>query len=486
MTENTRPETPRLPGFFKSRGWPGLSGKLLMLTILFVMIAEVLIFVPSVANFRNNWLEARVNSARIAALAVEAAPQDMLPPDLERALLENTGVEAISIKKAETRRLLAVAPPEGELRHTIDLRETSVLSSISQTLGLFFMPGEGLIRAMDDGGAAGDTLEIVVREEPLRHDMLGFARNILILSLIISLFTAGLVYLALVLMFVRPVRRLTLGMISFAESPEEKKRILPVSARRDEIGMAERELAAMQKELQGLLRQKNNLANLGLAVSKISHDLRNMIAGAHLVADRMSMVKDPVVQRFAPRLIASLDRALDLCETTLKYGKASEREPLRERMALHGLISEVFESLGLPEETDIALQNQVGRDLEIDADREQLFRVLLNLCRNAAQALADHAGERCVSVLARREGAVVTIEVRDTGPGVPVAVREKLFKPFQNNRRDGIGLGLTIAYELVRAHGGDIRLAEGTLGAAFLVILPDAVVKMAERRPHVA
>ena len=446
------------------------------------MLAEVLIFVPSVANFRNNWLETRLNSARIAALVAEAAPQDMLPPNLERSLLQSSGVEAISIRQADMRRLLAEGGVEGELRFTVDLREAGALSSVTQSLAILFFAEDKLIRAIGDGAQRGETIEIVVREAPLRADMLIFARNITILSLIISLITAGLVYLALLYMFVRPIRRLTGGMIAFAQSPEEKKRILIPTGRKDEIGQAEEELAAMQTDLQTLLRQKNNLANLGLAVSKISHDLRNMIAGAHLVADRMSAIKDPVVERFAPRLISSLDRALELCETTLKYGKASEREPLRARFALMPLINEVYDSLGVAEDEGLTLQNLVGRDVVVDADREQLFRVMLNLARNACQAMQHHGGERCLSVLARREGSIVTIEVRDTGPGVPPAVREKLFTPFQNERQDGIGLGLTIARELISAHGGEIRLAEGTLGATFIIVLPDPVARIGQRR----
>jgi len=456
------------------RGWPGLSAKLLLLTVLFVMIAEVLIFVPSAANFRNTWLEDRLSSARIAVVALEAAPQNMLPPEMEKMLLQSTGVLAISAKRDEKRLLLAAGAVQGQVRYSYDVNDRMVLTVISQTLSTLFNPQEGaLIRAMDDGGMAGDTIEILASEMELQQDLLSFSITITILSLIISLITSALVYLSLHLMFVRPVRRLMEGMVRFTQSPEEAKHLMVPTGRRDEIGQAEEQLVIMQKELQGLLKQKNNLANLGLAVSKINHDLRNMLTGAQLVADRLSLVKDPVVERFTPRILSSLDRALLLCETTLKYGKASEREPLRETIKLKELAAEVFDALALADDAPVQLVAQINDGLQVDADREQLFRVLLNLCRNAVQVLREVEGEKIVTVQAMRTQNGVVIEVRDTGPGVPTHLRTTLFQPFQNAKQDGVGLGLAISHELITAHGGEIKLLDQALGAVFQISLPD-------------
>src|SRR4029079_9562465 len=109
-------------------------------------------------------------------------------------------------------------------------------------------------------------------------------------------------------------------MLRFSENPEDASRIIVPSQRRDEIGTAERELAHMQSELTQTLQQKNRLAALGLAVSKISHDLRNMLASAQLISDRLGSLPDLTVQRFAPKLIASLGRAISFCEGTLRFG----------------------------------------------------------------------------------------------------------------------------------------------------------------------
>ena len=220
--------------------------------------------------------------------------------------------------------------------------------------------------------------------------------------------------------------------------------------------------------------RKTHLAALGLAVCKINHDLRNILASAQLISDRLSQVEDPTVQRLAPKLIASLNRAIALCSSTIK---SHEAPPQRQRIALAPLVEEVADSLGLIDHKKIDWANAVAPNIEIDADPARLFRVLLNLCRNAMTALDETGGRRKeVRVRARRDGAVCTIEVRDTGPGVPDEARAHLFQPFQSSARpDGSGLGLTIVAELVRAPGGAIRLADGRAGrVCFRVTILDS------------
>jgi signal transduction histidine kinase len=251
------------------------------------------------------------------------------------------------------------------------------------------------------------------------------------------------------------------------------------SGRLDEIGVAERELAQMQQELSGLLAQKNRLAQLGLAVSKINHDLRNMLANTQLISDRLVDIPDPTVQRFVPKLIASLDRAISFCNSSLQFGRASEAAPRRDLFRLKPLVEEVADSQGLPRDGQIALSVDIDDNLRIDADRDHLFRVLSNIVRNAAQALeaADTIKNGCITVSAHREGRKVTVDIGDNGPGVPAKARENLFKAFQGStKKGGTGLGLVIAQELVQAHGGTLSLAESKKGALFRIELPDRFV----------
>jgi signal transduction histidine kinase len=313
--------------------------------------------------------------------------------------------------------------------------------------------------------------------------MYRFSRNLLLVSLGIAALTAALVYLALHYLFVRPMRRLTASLVGFHENPESSARIILPSQRGDEIGVAERELSDMQRDLVSMLHQKSRLAALGLAVSKINHDLRNLLASSQLLSDQLASVPDPRVQRFAPKLMRSLERAIAFCQSTLSYGRAQEAAPDRRMFLVEPVVAEVRESAGLASDASVAWINAIERGLTIDADPDQLFRVLLNLVRNAAQALESRpkgdAAALQIRMTGRREGSVAIIEVSDTGPGVPAKAREHLFEAFQTSGRPGgSGLGLAIAAELVRAHGGEIHLVEGTIGATFRVSIPDRPVEL--------
>ena len=456
----------------------GLSGKLLLLTIPLVMIAEVLIYVPSIANFWMNRLNGRLASANTAALVLDAAPSGMVPESLAHQILDSIGARAVAIKLGQQRRLLASANLPPAIDHDVDMRTLTVWSSIVTSFETMFETGNQTIRIIGPAPGGGQFIEVVVDEIPLRQAMYRFSRNLLLVSLAIAILTAALVYLALHFLFVRPMRRLTESLVSFHENPESSARIIVPSNRSDEIGVAERELSDMQRDLVSMLHQKSRLAALGLAVSKINHDLRNLLASSQLLSDQLASVPDPRVQRFAPKLMRSLERAIAFCQSTLSYGRAQEAAPDRRMILIEPVVAEVRELAGLAADTSITWISAIERGLTIDADPDQLFRVLLNLVRNAEQALEGQPATQ-IRITGRREGAVAIIEVSDTGPGIPPATRENLFKAFQTSGRPGgSGLGLAIAAELVGAHGGQIHMVEGTIGATFRITIPDRPVEL--------
>ena len=455
----------------------GLSARLLVLTIGFVMLAEVLIYVPSVANFRRAWLSDRLAAAQVAALVLDAAPDAHLPEGLEMRLLEGVGARAVAVRGGGTRRLLSVDPAPPVIGQVVDLRSASGPVLVRDAFATLLRPQGKPMRVVGAGVDGADFVEMVLDEEPLRAAMLRFSVNILILSLLISGITAGLVFLALHRVIVRPVRRLAGNVAAFAENPEDGDRIIAPSGRRDEIGQAERALERMETALAGELRQKRRLADLGLAVSKVNHDLRNMLTTAQLLTDRLGALSDPMVQRTAPRLVATLQRAIDFCEATLAYGKAGEPLPRRAAVRLRDLADELPDLADLAPGAGIAIRLDVPDDLAVDADSDQLSRVLVNLVRNAVQALAQggaQGGPPMVLVSARRAGAAVTTRIADNGPGIANRTRAHLFEAFQGaGRPGGTGLGLAICAEIVRAHGGTIALDETGPGAHFRVVIPD-------------
>ena len=474
-----------VPSGLKSAGL-GLSGKLLVLTILFVMIAEVLIYVPSIANFRLNWLNDRLAAAHTAALVLDAAPSGMVPESLAKQILDSVGAHAVAMKMGTQRRLLAVSDMPPKIHHEIDMRDVSWFRATVDAFDTLLCADDDAMRVVGPAPMGGDFLEIVMDEKPLRQAMLRFSLTILMLSLAISGITAMLVYFALHRMLVRPMRRITANMMWFRADPENPALVIAVSRRQDEMGLAERELAGMQRDLASMLQQKNHLAALGLAVSKINHDLRNLLSSAQLFSEGLTSLPDPRVQRFAPKLMRALERAIAFCESTLSYGRAQEPPPDRRPVDVEALVEEVHETLALAH-TRIAWIAAIERGLVVDADPDQFLRILLNLARNAVQALETRApndpARDQVRITGRREGAVTVIEVSDTGPGFPARARDRLFEAFQSSARSGgTGLGLVIAAELVRAHGGDIKLVEGTIGATFRITIPDRAVEIDVRR----
>ena len=482
MTDETaaRPPAVRAPRF-------GLSGKLLVLTILFVMIAEVLIYVPLVANFRVNWLRDHLAGAYTAALVLEAAPSGMVPESLAKQILDSIGARAVAMKMGTRRRLLAVGDAPPPVTHDFDMRDVYTFDSIVDAFMTMLDTKNDVMRVVGPAPMGGDFIELVMDEPPLRKAMLRYSVNLLLLSLLVIGIAAAFVYLVLHYLFVRPMRRITGNMVAFRADPENADRIIAPSGRADEIGTAEQELATMQAELASMLQQKNRLAALGLAVSKINHDLRNLLGSAQLISDRLSSLPDPGVQRFAPKLMRALERAIAFCQSTLSYGRLQEPPPERRPILLEPLVDEVHETLGLGPDAPVRWIGAVERGLVVEADYDQLFRILLNLARNALQALESRAardpGRDQIRITGRREGAVVVIEVSDTGPGFSERAQAHLFEAFQGSTRTGgAGLGLAIAAELVRAHGGEIRLVEGTIGATLRLTIPDRAVELSEHR----
>jgi signal transduction histidine kinase len=275
-------------------------------------------------------------------------------------------------------------------------------------------------------------------------------------------------------MIVQPIRRVALHMAAYAEAPEDARRVIAPTAQIEELRAAEEAMQSMQQQLTGSLRQKERLAQLGGAVAKISHDLRNILTTAQLFADRLEISADPVVARAAPKLVGSISRAVSLCESTLKFGKAEEAAPDLRPVALAALVQEVAEAEGLAEGNAVSVLIEVPEDLILRADAEQMFRVLSNLMRNARQAIDATGKGGTIEVSAIETAQEWRIRVGDTGPGLPERAREHLFEAFQGGaRKGGTGLGLAIAAELVRGHGGRLELARSDSdGTEFLIHLP--------------
>lgn len=451
-----------------------LSGRLLLVAVGVVMLTEVIIFVPSIARFREDYLSLRLQMAQIASLALLASEDEMVEATLEAELLSRAGVTSIALRRDATRQLILAAPAGVMVEETFDLRDAGSAALIRDAFRDLVRRETRMIRVIGapDMGA-GSQIEITLRDAPLIDAMRAFAERVLLLSLFISGATGALVFIVCRRLIVRPIERVVSAMSAFARDPEHAAAAPASGSGAIEIRRAEAALAGMQEEVKGALRQKSRLAELGAAVAKISHDLRNMLASAQLLADRLDGSSDPVVARIGPKLIGSIDRAAALCVSTLNHGSAEEAPPQPRPVDLRRLAEDVgdavFEAGGA-----VRFLNNAPEGAVATADPDHLFRILVNLARNARQAIETAGGAGHVSVTAEAAGESVALTIADDGPGLPPKAVENLFQPFRGGaRRGGSGLGLAIAAELAAMNGGRLELARSDEGgAAFRLTLP--------------
>lgn len=446
-----------------------LSFRLFWLTIGIILLVEALIFVPSAASYRASWLEERAQAARIAALALDAAPMREVSQELSASLLMSAEVLAVT-EIAEGMRVQILAPYEPIPRPVvpIDLREGEEAMKLGQVISTLSAPAGRTLLIIDEGAGDGRVIEVLVPEAPLKTALAGYGWRILGLSLLISLTAGGLVYLLLMFLVVRPMRRVTRSVEQFRDDPGGWTRRLETTRRRDEIGRAQNALADMERAVSDSFRQRERLAELGEAVARINHDLRGSLAAAQLVSDGLARSEDKRVQRAAPRLERALQRAINLATQTLQYGRATPPPPQLQQLALGPLIGEAAQE-ALSQQAQTQLVNKVDAQARVFADSDHLHRIIANLVRNAAEAMG---GQGQVTI----EMAGDTLLIADNGPGLPDGLRDNLFKPFSaSGKRGGSGLGLAIARDLSRAMGGDLELAStGPDGTCFALHLPSA------------
>ncbi|MFN3521857.1 MAG: sensor histidine kinase [Phenylobacterium sp.] len=473
--------SPQAPSRLRSRRffWPGgLSARLLILTVLFVVFGGVLVLPPTLAAFEEQWLLDRVRAAELASLATEVAPDRVVSDQISEQLLEGAGVQWVAIQSEGMRRLVLRGPELTRTPYLVDLRDQAPASWLAAPFQTLFGPRDRMVRVVAEPRfREGDFIEIVAPDAELRTELRRYLVRLLAITAFVSAIAGGLVYLSLNFFLVRPMQRITYAMERFRADPEDPRARVDLSGRRDEVGRAEVELARMQADLRAALNSRARLAALGEAVAKINHDLRNMLTSAQIASERLAALGDPKVSQALPRLERALDRAVKLATDVLAYGKTQEPAPVARPTPLAAAVEAAAEEARLSEE-GVRLVSKVDPRAQVLADPDQLHRILANLMRNARQAIELDAerqglpGE--VQVSLEQAGEVSVVRVADNGPGVPERARERLFQPFAGSSRPGgAGLGLAIARELAQGHGGELALAEtGPQGTVFELRLP--------------
>ncbi|MEJ7728324.1 MAG: ATP-binding protein [Polyangiaceae bacterium] len=227
--------------------------------------------------------------------------------------------------------------------------------------------------------------------------------------------------------------------------------------------------------LRGELEESRRLASLGAFAAAIAHDIRTPLTSVQMnvqiLRGKVSLPEDDM--EYFDIALDELRRLNGSVQEILDYAKPVEMRPAE--VELSGLADEAARRMApLLEERHVGLDTRLGAGLPpVLADAQHLRQVLINLIDNAAQASEE--GARIELVTRRSDDGKVAFEVADRGRGICAADLPKIFEPFFTTRADGTGLGLAIAQKLVRANGGEIRVASAVgSGSTFTVLLPAA------------
>ncbi len=458
-----------------------LSSKLLLMTIGFVMLAELVIFIPSAAMFRQDWITERAKQASLLAQALTGVPDYEASEMLTEQFMKDTDVMMVATKRDGMTELILGFPPEGDKLQIVDLRNQWRLPRFRDAFADFFGDGTGFIRVLALSPVEGqDALELIIPKEKIRAAMREFFENIVLLSIVIAIITGGLLYLAMLGLIIRPIEKLAKGLADFREDPNRRRSNVPPGGRKDEIGQLQREFYDMKQSVRASFKQRERLATLGLAVAKINHDLRNVLTSAQLISDRLTMDKDERVANMGDRLTRAIDRGVKLTGDVLNFSQSRDDPPATADIRIGFLIGEAAgDTIGSfghgPRK--ITFENTIPTDMEVRADPDHSYRIFHNLIRNASQAMAELHEDNAPRVLttsAKRDGDNIFIAITDTGPGLPDKAKDNLFKAFTGSTGHGnTGLGLTISKELAEAQNGSLELTQtGPNGTTFTVRLP--------------
>ncbi len=443
-----------------------ISARFILLSLLSGALAILIMSGPAIWRIGSLWLHDRIQTAHLASLALSTGMPYAADPELHERLLNHTGILSIKVFPSSGAAPLLLGP-DIAADTTYD-QDFGLLSTMHFTFSILFSRHDGAVRVRGISAQSDmPVIEVTLSRKMLRDDLMTEIRSVFIVGVFTTALIAILLYVAVQTSLVSRLRNLTTTRGRCRAAPEDQRRVISPSGALDEIGAAEQALRQMQIDLRDALVTRAHLAAIGTAVSKIQHDLRGTLSSLIVASDRLEDSPDPEVRNLAPTMIAALDRAVEMCRTSLTYARQGSFSLTIERVNLSHLVQELFQAERLAYAG--RLTNAVEPGVEAFADPGLLHRALANLVRNALEASAPS-----VTIAAAMSQEGTEIIVSDTGTGIPPLLLSKLFVPFLTSGGAGkVGLGLSIAREIMQAHGGSIELREsGQDGTRFRLWIP--------------
>ena len=231
--------------------------------------------------------------------------------------------------------------------------------------------------------------------------------------------------------------------------------------------LARRRAELQAQQLREQLVHVARVSTLGEFTAALAHELNQPLAAAQAYAEgSLELLRngEAASHRIGPALQGIVAEMARAGEVIRRLRNLVKRRPTRRTATdLNRLIQEVvwIVAPGL-RQRDVLLDVRLASDLPpVSADAVQIQQVLLNLVQNGVDSVTAHDGRRRIVIATRAAGDHCSVEVEDSGPGIPAAVRQHIFEPYFSTKTEGLGLGLTISRTIVEAHGGQLEIDAG-------------------------
>ncbi len=438
-------------------------------------MTEVLVLLPAVGYYRSLQLQELVDDTALIIDSLRSAPTDTIDEEQSSFLLEKLGVYNITLLFPDRQERLLTPPNNQPIdAGTINLMEDSLLSKLFSGPACIISRNSDTMRLIGQPELNDYAVDMTVPERPICMDVRRFARDLFVLSIWLCVIAATLLFVTANFNLAAPILRLTRAITGFDTSSRDRAQIVQPTSRVREIYEAETSLRDMQERVIVAMEQRDKLVTLGESVSKIQHDLRNMLSTATLTADRLEFSEDPKVRQSAPRLKRALDRAVALSSQTVEYGALGSRPTNIKEIDLNATIQEIIDDeKSLCKDLPYRWIFSSPKGLKARTDEEYFTRVYRNLLRNARQILDEGQGDNIITRVSVLENGI-SVQIEDDGPGMSEKARANLFKPYTgSSRKGGSGLGLALSHELSILMGAELRMIKSdSSGTIFEIFLP--------------
>lgn len=276
------------------------------------------------------------------------------------------------------------------------------------------------------------------------------------------------------------LRELEGNLSSRIDTSNEPAEIQHVVQAINRLGKTLKEKLECEKQMESQLRHAERLASLGRLVAGVAHEVRNPLATIRL---RVQMSRrdavEPKVKESCLIALEEIERLNGIVNRLLNFARPIqlELEPIDLRALVRERVSS-FEDFALSHHVQL-MTNLPSKNVLTVVDKDRMAQVFDNIIQNALEAMADHGGTLSVTVASNNsceKASAVCVEFQDTGKGLSSADIGHVFDPFFTTKPSGTGLGLSISHELVRAHGGDIKIeSQEGRGTSVRVTIPNSL-----------